>query len=92
MEQLDIFNLLYEHKKITKPIRLIELFAGIGAQAKALEKLGANFVHWKAIEYDPAPIRSYNQVHGTTYEPTDITMTHAEDLEIRERERDGNTL
>lgn len=24
--------------KVTKPLRLIELFAGIGAQAKALEK------------------------------------------------------
>ena len=26
--------------KINKPIRLIELFAGIGAQAKALKNLG----------------------------------------------------
>ena len=31
--------------KITKPIRLIELFAGIGGQAKALENLGVNFEH-----------------------------------------------
>ena len=29
--------------KITKPIRLIELFAGIGAQAKALENIGVEF-------------------------------------------------
>ena len=29
-----------EKLKIDKPIRLIELFAGIGSQAKALERLG----------------------------------------------------
>lgn len=33
------FDSLKPTYKITKPIRLIELFAGIGAQAKALENL-----------------------------------------------------
>jgi hypothetical protein len=33
MDQLSIFDLLHEKYKITKPIRLIELFAGIGSQA-----------------------------------------------------------
>ena len=32
-----------EKLKIDKPIRLIELFAGIGSQAKALERIGADF-------------------------------------------------
>ena len=42
-----------KHKfRITKPIRLIELFSGIGSQAKALKKyLGANFEHIK-YEFD----------------------------------------
>ena len=39
MEQISIFDGAAPFK-IDKPIRLIELFAGIGAQAKALEKIG----------------------------------------------------
>ena len=37
--QLNLFNFDKPFFKIDKPIRLIELFAGIGAQAKALERL-----------------------------------------------------
>ena len=36
--------------KVTKPIRLIELFAGIGAQAKALKNLGADFERYRICE------------------------------------------
>ena len=39
MDNLTIFDCLYPKYKITKPIRLIELFAGIGSQAKALKNL-----------------------------------------------------
>ena len=35
-----------------KKIRLIELFAGIGSQASALERLGVDFEHYRVIEYD----------------------------------------
>ena len=55
--------------KITKPIRLIELFAGIGAQAKALENLGVRFEHYRAIEIDKNAIASYNAIHGTSFAP-----------------------
>ena len=37
MNQLNLFELIKKPYKITKPIRLIELFAGIGAQAAALK-------------------------------------------------------
>ena len=37
---------------IAKPIRLIELFAGIGAQAKALETLGVPFEHYRTEKKD----------------------------------------
>lgn len=30
----------------TKPVRLIELFGGIGSQAMALTRLGVNFEHY----------------------------------------------
>lgn len=37
--------------KIDKPIRLIELFAGIGSQAMALRNLGANFTTYRTCEW-----------------------------------------
>lgn len=65
-----------------KPIRLIELFAGIGAQAKALENLGVDFKHWRVCEFDEHAIRSYNAVHNTDFTPSDITKISADDLGI----------
>ena len=44
--QCSIFDELFEKKVITKKIRLIELFSGIGAQAKALEILNIPFEHY----------------------------------------------
>ncbi len=85
--QNDIFSELYPKFTITKPIRLIELFAGIGSQAKALKNLGANFEHWKAVEFDKYAMASYNAIHGTHFEVSDIRNVHAADLDLRERER-----
>lgn len=65
-----------------KPVRLIELFAGIGAQAKALENLGINFEHWRVCEFDEHAVRSYNAVHNTNFVPSDITKISANDLNI----------
>ena len=68
--------------KITNPIRLIELFAGIGAQSKALENLGANFEHYRVCEFDKYAVKSNNAVHGTNFTTSDIRDLHAEDLGI----------
>ena len=65
-----------------KPIRLIELFAGIGSQAKALTNLGLNFEHWRVCEFDEHAVRSYNAVHGTNFVTSDITKISAADLGI----------
>lgn len=65
-----------------KPIRLIELFAGIGSQAKALKNIGADFEHWRVCEFDEHAIRSYNAVHGTNFVTSDITKITAKDLSI----------
>lgn len=92
LHQTSLFEGLLPTYKIDKPIRLIELFAGIGAQAKALENLGVNFEHWKAVEIDKYAMKSYNAIHGTNFETSDITNIHADDLEIRERERDSFTF
>lgn len=69
-----------------KPIRLIELFAGIGSQAKALQNIGANFEHWRVCEFDEHAIRSYNAVHGTNFVTSDITKLTASDLSIVDTE------
>ena len=68
--------------EITKPIRLIELFAGYGSQAMALKRIGAEFENYKVIENDKFAIKSYNAIHGTNFEVLDIKEIHAEDLNI----------
>lgn len=73
--------------KITKPIRLIELFGGIGSQAKALERLGVNFEHYRLCEFDKYAVMSYNAVHGTSFLPSDVTKIHGDDLGIVEPDR-----
>ncbi len=81
-EQLDIFDLVLPKFQIDKPIRLIELFAGIGSQAMALRDLGANFEHYRAVEFDRFAIASYNAIHGTDFSPMDITKISGADLGI----------
>ena len=73
--------------KIEKPIRLIELFAGIGAQAKALERLGVTFEHYRVCEIDKFAVKSYNAIHGTNFAPSNIAKLHVEDLGITETNR-----
>src|SRR5699024_6693902 len=72
----------YPRFKLDKPIRLIELFAGVGSQAMALRNIGADFEHYKAIEFDKFAIASYNTIHGTDFETTDITEVKGKDLSI----------
>lgn len=67
---------------MTKPIRLIETFAGYGSQAMALKRLGVIFEHYRVVEFDKYAIKSYNAVHGTNFEPTDIRNVKGVDLGI----------
>lgn len=69
-----------------KPIRLIELFAGIGSQAKALKNLGVDFEHWYVCEFDKYAIQSYNAVHNTNFTTSDVTKITANDLKITDTE------
>lgn len=80
----DLFNNEY---KINKPIRLIELFAGIGSQAMALRNIGANFEHYRVIEFDKYAIKSYNAIHGTNFETSDIRNVRGLDLGIVDCEK-----
>lgn len=66
MEQVSIFDIFPEEThlfKTDKPIRLIELFAGVGAQAMALRNIGADFEHYKISEWDVNSVKSYRAIH-----------------------------
>lgn len=66
--QIGIFD-SSEPLKITKPIRLIELFAGYGSQSLSLKYLGVPFEHWKISEWAIPSIKAYKDVHF----PEDVT-------------------
>lgn len=61
-------------------IRVLELFAGIGACSKALTNLGIEHEIVDAVEIDKYAVKSFNAVHGTNFEPQDIT-TWDKDIE-----------
>lgn len=90
LEQLDIFNFIDEKQntyKIKNKIRLIELFAGIGSQAKALKRIGADFEHYKVVEFDKYAIASYNAIHNTNFTTQDITRIKGNELEITDTDK-----
>lgn len=80
--QISIFDVMNRPFSIDKPIRLIELFGGVGSQAMALRNIGADFEHYRLVEFDKYPVASYNAIHGTNFEPTDVTKIHGSDLGI----------
>ena len=63
--QTTIFDMLYPKYKITKPIRLIEMFSGYGSQSLALKYLGVEFEHWKICEWAIKSIQAYKDIHFT---------------------------
>ena len=73
--QTNIFEMIYPTYKITKPIRLIEFFAGYGSQALALKYLGVPFEHWKICEWAIKSIQAYKDIHFT-----DINVDFSGDL------------
>lgn len=63
-------------------IRVVELFAGIGAQAQALEDLGIEFTS-TVCEIDPYAYKAYCAIHGDTPNLGDITkVEHIPDCDL----------
>ena len=62
-------------------LRIIELFAGIGACSTALKRIGIDLEIVDAVEIDKYAIASFNAIHGTNFEPQDITEWN-KDLEV----------
>lgn len=55
-----------------KKLRILELFGGIGACSKALERLGIDYEIADYVEIDKYAVKSFNAIHGTSFEPQDI--------------------
>lgn len=62
MKQMSIFDGSTPFK-ITKPIRLIELFAGYGSQHLALKYLGVNVESYRICEWAVKSIQAYKDLH-----------------------------
>lgn len=62
-------------------LRVLECFAGIGAASKALENLGIEHEIVDAVEIDKYAIKAFNAIHGTNFEPQDITKWD-KDIEV----------
>lgn len=61
-------------------MKVIELFAGIGAWSKALENLNIAHEVVAAIEFDKKTMDCYNSIHETAFVAQDITKVKPEDL------------
>lgn len=59
---------------MAKELRVLELFAGIGACSKALTNLGIPHKIVDAVEIDKYAIKSFNAIHGTDFAPQDISQ------------------
>lgn len=65
----------------SNPIKVLELFAGIGACSKALENLGIEHEIVDAVEIDKYAIKAFNAIHHTSFEPQDI-RTWDKDIKV----------
>lgn len=80
-QQMTLWELIYPKKKIEKPIRLIELFAGIGAQYKALKQLTSEVESWKICEWAYNSYCSYNAIHIKDFNDYSQGLTKEELIE-----------
>lgn len=84
-------------------MKVLELFAGIGACSKALERLGIKVDYADVVEIDKYAIKSFNAIHDTNFEVQDITKYDKEidvdlimhgspcqDFSIAGRQKGGN--
>ena len=53
-------------------LKLLELFGGIGACSNAFERIGINYEIVDYVEIDKYAVKSFNAIHGTSFEPQDI--------------------
>lgn len=62
-------------------LKILELFGGIGACSKALDRLGINYEIVDYVEIDKYAVKSFNAIHNTNFEPQDICSWN-KDIEV----------
>jgi len=62
-------------------LKVLELFGGIGACSKALERLNIEHEIVDYVEIDKYAVKSFNAIHNTNFEPQDIT-TWDKDIDV----------
>lgn len=62
-------------------IQILELFGGIGACSKALERLGIDYEIADYVEIDKYAVKSFNAIHNTNFEPQDVCEWN-KDIEV----------
>lgn len=63
MQQMNLFEATYEKPSFPSHVKLIELFAGIGAQFKSLKALGVDVESHRTCEWSWQSIIAYNAIH-----------------------------
>lgn len=53
----------------------------------ALERIGANFEHYRLVEFDKYAVSSYNAIHGTNFSTSDIREVGGADLGITDTDK-----
>jgi len=81
-EQINLFDGHVPYYKITKPVRLIELFAGIGSQHQALKNLGVKIDRTTIVEWQVNSIQAYNDIHIKDYTDYAKDMTKEELVDV----------
>ena len=62
-------------------LKILELFGGIGACSKALERLRIDYEIADYVEIDKYAVKSFNAMHNTNFEPQDICEWN-KDIEV----------
>jgi len=84
--QVSMFEMMYPTFKFNKKeITVLETFAGIGSQRKALDRIAErkniDFNYLPPVEFDKYAMASYNAIHETNHETKDITKTYGTEYE-----------
>ena len=84
-QQMSIFDFMYEKYKPKRKLRIIELFAGVGSQYKALKEITKNTDYevksYKICEWAVPSIKAYNSIHIKDTNDYSINKTYQEMLE-----------
>lgn len=78
MDQISMFDLMYPTFKTDNPVRLIELFAGVGSQAMALRNLGVPYSDaWRRECYNNIKA-THNLVNICSMRGGDLAITNTD--------------